>query len=399
MELYKNITFSICILYLVSTIDSLYLKRGDWTMRLVKIDKWKPGMKLGKPIMNNNGKILLAKGVELIDRLIPRLKKYNVTTLYIDDEVSEGIDIVESIPEALRMETLHTITEGFQTLMDLSQSNSNLQGMMKSSRTIRSFQKVFKDIVALLTDNKNALNLLASTKIHENYVFNHSLNVSIYACQLALANGLPLKNVEEIGLGAILHDLGKVQVPLEILNKPSELTKEENALVKQHCEQGFEILRKIHEIPLPVAHCALQHHERIDGTGYPRGLRGDEIHKYAKIISVADVFDTVTNPRAFKPAVMPHQGLEILYAGSGTQFDMHQVNLFRDCIAIYPPGLTVRLNDGRTGIVSKYNYQAVGRPEIRIIKSEENEKVSPYEIDLGARENLMLEIVMADALI
>lgn len=399
MELYKNITFSICILYLVSTIDSLYLKRGDWTMRLVKIDKWKPGMKLGKPIMNNNGKILLAKGVELIDRLIPRLKKYNVTTLYIDDEVSEGIDIVESIPEALRMEALHTITEGFQTLMDLSQSNSNLQGMMKSSRTIRSFQKVFKDIVALLADNKNALNLLASTKIHENYVFNHSLNVSIYACQLALANGLPLKNVEEIGLGAMLHDLGKVQVPLEILNKPSELTKEENALVKQHCEQGFEILRKIHEIPLPVAHCALQHHERIDGTGYPRGLRGDEIHKYAKIISVADVFDTVTNPRAFKPAVMPHQGLEILYAGSGTQFDMHQVNLFRDCIAIYPPGLTVRLNDGRTGIVSKYNYQAVGRPEIRIIKSEENEKVSPYEIDLGARENLMLEIVMADALI
>lgn len=111
------------------------------------------------------------------------------------------------------------------------------------------------------------------------------------------------------------------------------------------------------------------------------------------------MFDTVTNPRAFKPAVMPHQGLEILYAGSGTQFDMHQVNLFRDCIAIYPPGLTVRLNDGRTGIVSKYNYQAVGRPEIRIIKSEENEKVSPYEIDLGARENLMLEIVMADALI
>ena len=368
-------------------------------MRLVKIDKWKPGMKLGKPIMNDNGKVLLAKGVELIDRLIPKLKKYNVTTLYIDDEVSEGIDIVESIPEALRVEALHTITEGFQTLMDVSQSNSNLQGMMKSSRTIRSFQKVFKDIVASLTDNKDALNLLASAKIHENYIFEHSLNVSIYACQLALANGLPLKNVEEIGLGAMLHDLGKVHVPLEILNKPSELTKEENTLVKKHCEQGFEILRKIHEIPLPVAHCALQHHERIDGTGYPRGLKGDEIHRYAKIISVADVFDTVTNPRVFKPAVMPHEGLEILYAGGGTQFDIHQVNLFRDCIAIYPPGLTIRLNDGRTGIVSKYNYQAVGRPEIRIIKNEANENVSPYEIDLGARENLMLEIVMADALI
>ncbi len=388
-----------CKLQKLSTIDSLCLKWGVWAMRLVKIDKYKPGMKLGKPILNDNGKILLAKGVELIDRLIPKLKKYNVSTIYIEDEVSEGIEIVESIPEALRVEALHTITEGFQALTDLNQSNSNLQGMMKSSRAIRSFQKVFKDIVASLTDNQHALNLLATTKVHENYVFNHSLNVSIYACQLALENGLPLKNVEEIGMGAMLHDLGKVHVPLELLNKQGELTNEENAIFKQHCEKGFEVLRKIHEIPLTVAHCAFQHHERVDGTGYPRGLKGDEIHKYAKIVSVADVFDTVTNPRAFKPAVLPHQALEILYAGSDTQFDTHQVNLFRECIAIYPPGLTVTLNDGRTGIVSKYNYNSAGRPVIRITNNEVNENVSPYELNLGARENLMLEIVMADALI
>ncbi|KQL35248.1 HD-GYP domain-containing protein [Psychrobacillus sp. FJAT-21963] len=368
-------------------------------MRLVKIDQCRPGMRLGKPIYNDKGKILLAKGAELRDRIILKLHKYNVTTVYIEDEASEGIEIIESIPEALRMEALNTITEGFQSLMDLSHSNSNLQGMMKSGRAIRSFQKVFKDILASLTDNQNALNLLASTKVHENYVFNHSLNVSIYACQLAIENGLPLKNIEEIGLGAMLHDLGKVHIPLDILNKPGELTKEEYALVKQHCEKGFNTLRKIHEIPLPVAHCAFQHHERIDGMGYPRGLKEDEIHKYAKIISVADVFDAVTNPRAFRPAVMPHRGLEILYTGSGSQFDTHQVNLFKDCIAIYPPGLTVTLNDGRTGIVTQYNYQAAGRPEVRIVKNEENENVAPYEINLGAMENLTLEIVMADALI
>ena len=366
-------------------------------MRLVKLDKLKPGMKLGKPIFNDNGKVLLTKGAELIDRLIPSLKKYNVSTVYIEDEVSEGIEIVEAIPEALRIEALNTITEGFQGLMDVS--SSNLQGMMKSSRAIRSFQKVYKDILDSLTSNQNALNLLATTKVHENYVFNHSLNVSIYACQLALENGLPLKNIEEIGLGAMLHDLGLVHVPLEILNKPGALTKEEYSLVQTHSIKGFEILRKIHEIPLPVSHCALQHHERIDGTGYPRGLQGDEIHKYAKIISVCDVFDAVTNPRAFRAAIMPHKGLEILYAGSGTQFDTHQVNLFKNCIAIYPPGLTVTLNDGRTGIVTKYNYQAAGRPEIRIIKDEENEHVVPYEIDLGARDHLTIEIVHADALI
>ena len=376
---------------------TVILGRGGGSMRLVKLDKLKPGMKLGKPIFNDNGKVLLTKGAELIDRLIPSLKKYNVSTVYIEDEVSEGIEIVEAIPEALRIEALNTITEGFQGLMDVS--SSNLQGMMKSSRAIRSFQKVYKDILDSLTSNQNALNLLATTKVHENYVFNHSLNVSIYACQLALENGLPLKNIEEIGLGAMLHDLGLVHVPLEILNKPGALTKEEYSLVQTHSIKGFEILRKIHEIPLPVSHCALQHHERIDGTGYPRGLQGDEIHKYAKIISVCDVFDAVTNPRSFRAAIMPHKGLEILYAGSGTQFDTHQVNLFKNCIAIYPPGLTVTLNDGRTGIVTKYNYQAAGRPEIRIIKDEENEHVVPYEIDLGARDHLTIEIVHADALI
>jgi HD-GYP domain-containing protein (c-di-GMP phosphodiesterase class II) len=148
-----------------------------------------------------------------------------------------------------------------------------------------------------------------------------------------------------------------------------------------------------------VAHCALQHHERIDGLGYPRGLKGDEIHRYAKIISVIDVFDAVTNPRPYRTAVLPHKGLELLYSGSGTQFESRQVEYFKKCIAIYPQGLTVKLNDGRVGIVSEYNFQAVGRPKIRIIQDEERQKVQPYEIDLASNENLTLEIVDADALL
>jgi HD-GYP domain-containing protein (c-di-GMP phosphodiesterase class II) len=127
-----------------------------------------------------------------------------------------------------------------------------------------------------------------------------------------------------------------------------------------------------------------EYHERIDGLGYPRGLKDDEIHKYTKILSVVDVFDAVTNPRAYRPSMLPHKGLELLYAGNGTQFDSKQIQLFKDCIAIYPQGLTVKINDGRTGIVSKYNFHAAGRPEIRIIRNEEGgnmlyykEKVSP----------------------
>lgn len=368
-------------------------------MRLISLEQCQSGTKLGKPIYSENGVVLLAEGVELTDKLIEKLKRYNVSTIYIEDEASEGIDIVEAIPEEMLVEAIGTVKKGLKDLAELNMSHPNIQGMMKSGRAIRSFQKIFRGIVSCLSENRMAINLLATTKIQENYVYSHSVNVAIYACQLALENGLQLKDIEEIGLGAMLHDLGKLYISRDILHKPGKLTEEEFEQVKAHCQLGFDTIRKVHEIPVPVAHCALQHHEKIDGTGYPRGLKGDEIHRYAKIISVIDVFDAVTSPRHYRSAVLPHKGMELLYSGSGTHFDSRQVELFKKCIAIYPQGLTVKLNDGRVGIVSEYNFDAVGRPQIRIIQDEEQQPVQPYEIDLAANENLTVEIVEAEALL
>lgn len=368
-------------------------------MRLITINRCRSGQVLGKPIYNDKGTVLLAKGTQLTETYIKKLRSYNVYTMYIEDNLSEGIDIVDSFPEELRVRAVKNISEELHTITDLNTSKPTLQGMINSAKAIQNFQKIFREILHSLMDNKTALNLLASTKVYDNYLYTHSLNVAIYACQLALANGLPLKSVEEIGLGAILHDVGKLSIPLEILNKPGKLTDEEYEQVKSHSSVGFDILRKIHEIPLLVSHCALQHHERIDGKGYPRGLSGDEIHIYSKIISVADVFDAVTSHRAYRAPFLPHKAMELLYSGSGTQFDSNQVQLFKGGIAIYPEGITVKLNDGREGIVSKYNYNAVGRPEIRVIKDEEDQEINPYEIDLASFENLSIEIIEADALL
>lgn len=368
-------------------------------MRLVKLDQCPAGVKLGKSIYNENGAVLLAQGTYLTNSLIERLKQFHIFTIHIEDELSEGIEIVESIPEELRIEAQNVITEGLNAIIELNTNSSNFQGMMKSGRAVRSMQKVFRDLLNSLNENQTALNLLATTKVYENYVYTHSLNVSIYACQLAIENGLPIPKIEEIGLAAMLHDLGKLHIPREIINKPGKLTDEEYALIKTHCEIGFDLVKQVHEIPIPVSHGALQHHERIDGAGYPRGLKGEEIHKYARIISVADVFDVVTSTRSYRQALLPHQGIEVLFGGYETQFEGKQVQLFKECIAIYPPGLTVKLNDGRTAIVTKYNFNAVGRPEIRIIKDEENQDIQPYEINLGDPKHLILEIVEADALL
>ncbi|WP_226666377.1 HD-GYP domain-containing protein [Metabacillus litoralis] len=368
-------------------------------MRLVRLNQCQSGIKLGQSIYSENGKILLSKGTELTNSFIKRLQNLNIYTVYIEDKDSEGIDIVESIPAKLLNEATNGITEGLNTIVEVNTIKPSLQGMIKTEKAVVNFQKIFKEILTCLTDNPTVLNLLATTKIHENHVYTHSLNVTIYACQLAIENGLPQKQIEEIGLGALLHDLGKIFVSPEVLNKPGRLTRDEFEEMKSHSELGFDILRKVHDVPLVVAHCALQHHERLDGAGYPRGLTEDKIHPYAKILSVADVFDAVTSHRVYRPAMLPHQGMELLYSGSGTQFDLQQLKMFKNCIAIYPQGLTVKLNDGRVGIVTKYNFHSVGRPEIRIINDEEGQKVTPYEIDLSQKGNLTLEIVEADALL
>ncbi|WP_273126798.1 HD-GYP domain-containing protein [Metabacillus sp. HB246100] len=368
-------------------------------MRLVRIDRCESGIKLGKSIYSENGKILLAKGTELTNSFMKRLQNLGIHTIYIEDKESEGIDVVDSIPPELLNEATNVITEGLNSMSDGHSIKPTVQGMMKTEKAIKSFQSIFKDLLASLTENRTVLNLLATTKIHENHVYTHSLNVTIYACQLALENKLPQKQIEEIGLGALLHDLGKIFVKPEVLNKPDKLTNSEFELMKSHSELGFDILRKVPNIPLVVAHCALQHHERLDGKGYPRGIREKDIHPYAKILSVADVFDAVTSHRVYRNAMLPHQGMELLYSGSGTQFDIRQVKLFKKCIAIYPQGLTVTLNDGRVGIVSKYHFHSVGRPIIRIIRDEENQPVTPYEVDLSVNGNLTVEIVKADALL
>ncbi|WP_096200575.1 HD-GYP domain-containing protein [Bacillus sp. FJAT-45350] len=365
-------------------------------MRLLTLDRCQAGIKLGKSIYSDNGTVLLSKGTELTDPLLKKLHKYKIFTIYVEDDASDGIDIIDSLPLELRNEAVNQVTEGLNTIAGLN--SPTIEGMMKAGRTVRSFQKIFKDIVSCLSENPTALNLLATTKIQEHYVYQHSVNVAIYSCQLAIANGLPLKNIEEIGLGAMLHDLGKLYISADILNKPDKLTKDEFEQIKTHSELGFGVLRKIHEIPLTVSHCALQHHERVDGTGYPRNLKEKEIHSYAKILSVADVFDALTSYRVYRPAMLPHKAIELLYAGAGSQFDNKQVHLFKDCVAIYPQGLTVTLNDGRQGIVSKYNFGVVGRPVVRIIK-EEKRDVTPYELDLSAANNLRFEITEADALL
>lgn len=356
-------------------------------MRLISIQNCKPGMRLARNIYNDEGIVLLGEHVELTETMIRRLEQLGIHRIYIEDPRAEDIVIRENISEETRREALRTIRETFQNYM-----NEAKQGRMFSNPHLgKDFRRVLDMIIDELKEHEQAMIMLNTIHVSDHYLFQHSLNVSIYAIMLGTALGYTYDQLRVLGLGAMLHDIGKTLVPQEILLKPDKLTEEEMRIMRRHPEDGFRMLKDNPNIPLIAAHCALQHHERLDGSGYPRGMKGDEIHDYAKLLGIVDTFDAMTTHRVYKPAALPHEAVEVLYAGAGRLYDAHMIQLFRDRVAIYPPGTTVELNTGEIGIVVDINASLPHRPVVRIITDENGQELKePYEIDISKKLNIVI---------
>lgn len=355
-------------------------------MRLVKTDTITQGTYLGKPIYNDKGKILLNEGVMLEQKLLKRIIGMGINYIYIEDQKTNDIAVSRPISAKMRNKAMNAIEQNFLELKS-GQFKSNSAAL---DRVASDFKHLIRDIIFEIKGNKDLLVLLADVYAYDHYIFTHSLNVTMYTIAIGMKLNLPEKELEILGLGAILHDVGKMKTPEQILFKPSRLTPEEFEEIKKHAKDGFEILRKVPTLSLIVAHCAYQHHERLDGSGYPRGIKDKEIHLFGKIIAVADVYDAVTSNRIYRKAMLPHEGLEILYSGAGTLFDQKIIEAFRKAVAVYPSGITVVLNDGRKGIVCKQNVGLSDRPIIRILEEKGIEISQPYEIDLKEKLDIMI---------
>jgi putative nucleotidyltransferase with HDIG domain len=360
-------------------------------MRLVATSTVEDGALLGKAIYNDQGQILLNVGVRLEKKILDRLLEFGIDYLYINDPDTDDLILTNSISDELRVNAIKSIGDSFKQI----QLDTKISQSFVIEKSARKFKKLISILLDELQRSKELLNLLSDVFIHDHYIFSHSLNVTLYALAIGIEMKLPPKELELLGLGAILHDVGKMKVPEEILSKPGRLTAEEFQVIKAHAEDGFQLLRNIPTVPLIVAHCAYQHHERLNGSGYPRGLKDDDIHLFGRILGVADVFDAVTSNRVYRPAMLPHEGLEILYSGSGNLFDPKVVDAFRKAVAIYPIGLTVVLSDGRKGVVAAQNPGLSERPIIRVLE-ENDQRVKPYEINL--QSNLSIMIVSCDTI-
>lgn len=359
-------------------------------MRKVSIHSAKPGEIIAKTIFLENDNVLLGKGVQLTDRYIQRLINMGIDILYIEDKHTDDI-----VPEdAIRDETRkHAVDAVYATMTGLME-NTVLKRRTSVPDLGLAFQKVFGEILTDLSSRRDILVNLCSLHVLDGYFFHHAVNVSVLAGIIGLAKGYNQQQLMELGIGALLFDIGMTQLPKELWNKRTRLNDEEKQRIRYHTEDGFNLLRNQYNISLLSAHCALQHHERYDGTGYPRQLADKQIHEYAQIVAIADVFDALISKRPYRDSYSPSEAIELLFAAGNSMFDLELVKLFLQHVAIYPIASTVTLNTGQIGVVSAVNPLAVNRPTIRILREADGSPVAaPYEMDLYSKDFMSITIV------
>jgi putative nucleotidyltransferase with HDIG domain len=241
-------------------------------------------------------------------------------------------------------------------------------------------KRTISDTVDGILRNPDAHVSLTQLKEWDNYTAQHSINVCILALAFARHIGLPRHEMEMLGAGALLHDIGKLKTPLDVLNKPDKLTAEEFKIMQSHPVHGRELLENRYGLPHQIADMAFSHHERIAGGGYPRGLTGTQISVWSRMVAIVDVYDAISSDRCYHKGMSPTEALTKMYGWRLKDFDADLLEKFIQCIGIYPVGTLVELTSGEVGIVISVNPASRLKPKIDLILNKNKQPYFPSRV-------------------
>lgn len=349
-------------------------------MLFLKLENIKPGMILGQSIYQNN-QVLLAKNMILTPYYISRFQELGISGVYIVNQMIADLEIRDVLSRETKQAAFYLIQKTLTQVKQPEDLTSSLR---------RSIQQVIITIIQELLSGDDLTINLYNIKTFSDYIFAHSVNVCLFSLITGIARGYNEKKLYQLGIGAFLHDLGKIHISPLILDKPDRLTQEEFTEIKRHPIHGYTILRDSEAFDFTSANILYQHHEKMDGSGYPRNCTRDHIHEYARIVAISDIYDAVTSSRVYSPAMPNHEAIELIMAYASQQLDKDLVQLFLCHIPAFPLGSYVHLNNQSRGVVIGQNEGLPLRPLLLILE-EKGQEVRPYALDLTRELSLIIE--------
>lgn len=280
-----------------------------------------------------------------------------------------------------------------ETQLEAFKAVSDVVHQVKNDAVINGEQTraVTRTLVEEVLQAPDAIMNLMDIKSFDDYTFTHNVNVAAISLLIGSSMGLTKDELEELATGCMLHDVGKIKIPIDLLNKEGSLSDDEFVELRSHPRQGYDILVKSRGLSEESRLVALQHHEKFQGNGYPAKLRGNEITLYSRICSVADVYDALTTDRPYRLAMSPYDAIKILTSGVDRHFDPDVLTAFVRKFSLYPAGSFVRLNDSSIALVLRNNAESVIRPVVKIIKNSSGQKCTErIEINLTEAKGLYI---------
>ncbi len=366
----------------------VYIKDLDFGMYVDELDRpWieTPFLFQGFPIREQKELDQLAQHCEFV---------------YIYDERSEAIKRHKPAPHRFQTAQLnipqkqsnqsqqdhhHLVAEIRSIKKTYDQSHHYITKVLGDIQFDRTFnvsdgKALVEKMAGSIIKNDNALMLMSQLKDYDEYTVRHSLNVCIMSIVFGKHLNLKPAELRVLGLGALLHDIGKMKISNSILNKPDALSDAEFAQIKQHPEYGYQLLKKRSELNPAIAEIARSHHERVDGSGYPRQLKADTLNNLSMIVAIIDVYDAITTKRCYHDGISPHEAIRLMYESEVGAFRRDLLDKFIQCLSIFPIGSIVELSTNQIGIVMSVNRNHHLLPVVLLVLSPNKQTYCPRKV-------------------
>ena len=336
-------------------------------MKRIRIQDLEPGMIVATDVYNRQDQLVLSAGTVLTEKIINRLSIYNIYFIRIKEiEKVEEAEVGQSYAEKVRnSEAFKEFHQEFDETVELMQSV--ISDFASNEVTMDAVNQVVDEAIIMIdTDHKefNVFDIVHNMRQSSDITYAHSINVAMICHTIAKWIGMSEEEATLAFTCGILHDIGKLRIPDEIINKTEKLTKEEFDLLKTHPIEGYNMLKEL-PIDKHIKNAALMHHERADGSGYPIGMKGNDIDKYARIVSIADVYEAATAPRVYRKSLSPFEVFELFEKEGIQKYDTQIVMTFMEKLADTYMLNRVRLSNDMIGKIVFINKQAVSKPVVK----------------------------------